>query len=167
MRSPMKATRAGGSLNLFFMEMIIVLLFFGIASAVILNAFAAADRVSGESGRLERMSFCAQSAAEIFSASGDLEDTAKRLFGDVPFGIPAADTSEGGSETLTVPLSEDCEYSPGDPPLFMTMSVSGEEYGGGRLKTLHITFEDENGGELYSIVSGAYLPAERTVSGNE
>ncbi len=44
MKSPIKAVPAGGRLNLFFMEMIIVLMFFSIASAVILNAFAASGR---------------------------------------------------------------------------------------------------------------------------
>lgn len=167
MKSPIKAVPAGGRFNLFFMEMIIVLLFFSIASAVILKTFAAADRTSGESGRLERMAFCAQSAAEIFSANGSLEDTAEKLFGDISPQILAVDTEEGGIEMLTLSLSESCEYSPDEPSVFMTASVSHEEYGGGLLKTLHIKFEDENGGELYSMTSGAYLPRERTVSGSE
>lgn len=159
MKSPIKAVPAGGRFNLFFMEMIIVLLFFGIASAVILNAFAASDRLSRESGRLERMSFCAQSAAEIFSSTGSLSETAEELFG-----LTVSDSDE-----IVVPLDDGCNYSvdsPENAALLMTMTVSEGETEG--LTEMHIVFtdgSDESGETLYEVRSGAYIPPKRTVSG--
>lgn len=154
MKSPIRAVPAGGRFNLFFMEMIIVLLFFGIASAVILNAFAASDRLSRESGRLERMSFCAQSAAEIFSETGSLSETAEKLFG----------LTETASDVMTVPLDDGCGYSPENAALLMTMTVSESETEG--LLEMHIAFTDggEGGEVLYEVRSGAYLPRKGSVN---
>lgn len=158
MKSPIKAVPAGGRLNLFFMEMIIVLLFFGIASAVILNAFAASDRLSRESERLERMSFCAQSAVEIFSETGSLSETVEKLFG----------LTETASDGITVPLDDSCNYSPENAALLMTMTVSEGETEG--LLEMHIVFTDgsgDSGETLYEVRSGAYIPPKRTVNGIE
>ena len=164
MKSPIKAVPAGGRLNLFFMEMIIVLLFFGIASAVILNAFAASDRLSRESGRLERMSFCAQSAAEIFSETGSLPQTLEKLFGSNSYDIRGADL-EGGeyASQVRLPLTEECAYSPENAELYMIMAVESEEPEG--LFKMYIVFTDGSDGEvLYEITAGAYLPRKGTVS---
>ncbi len=156
MDSPIKAKRAGTAFNLFFVEMMIVLLFFGIASAVILKTFVTADRISRESSRLEKMSFCAQTAAETFSRTGNLSETA-----EVMFGIKTDSVSE-----ITVPLDESCSYSPADSDLLLTMTVCGEEYDG-RLLELRISFSDKDGGVLYEVSSGAFVSAaftERTES---
>ena len=152
MRSPIKSKASGGRLNLFFLEMIIVLLFFSIASAVIMKTFVTADRVSRDSGRLERMSFCAQSAAEIFSDTGSISETAELLFG-----IKTEEATE-----ISVPVNNKCIYNPTDFSGYMTMSIVGSEYEG-RLLTLQITFTDEDGEVLYEIYSGSYRNEERTV----
>lgn len=159
MKSPIKAVPAGGRLNLFFMEMIIVLLFFGIASAVILNAFAASDRLSRESGRLERMSFCAQSAAEIFSETGSLPQTLEKLFGSNSYDI----RGDEYASQVRLPLTEECAYSPENAELYMIMAVESEEPEG--LFKMYIVFTDGSDGEvLYEITAGAYLPRKGTVS---
>ena len=159
MKSPIKAVPAGGRLNLFFMEMIIVLLFFGIASAVILNAFAASDRLSRESGRLERMSFCAQSAAEIFSKTGSLPQTLEKLFGSNSYDI----RGDEHASQVRLPLTEECAYSPENAELYMIMAVESEEPEG--LFKMYIVFTDGSDGEvLYEITAGAYLPRKGTVS---
>lgn len=164
MRSPMKSVPSGGKLNLFFMEMIIVLFFFSIASAVILNAFAASDRLSRESRRLERMTFCAQSAAEIFSETGSLPETLEKLFGSNSYDIRSTDLEGGGYfSRVELPLTEECAYSPENAELYMFVSVYSEEPGG--LSEMHIVFTDgSDGEELYEIMAGAYLPGKGTVS---
>lgn len=165
MRNPMKSVPAGGKLNLFFMEMIIVLFFFSIASAVILNAFAASDRLSRESGRLERMSFCAQSAAEIFSETGSLSETLEKLFGSNSYEILNIDLYGGGYYLdAKIPLTEDCAYSPENAELYMLVSVYSEEPDG--LSEMEIFFIDgsDSGEPLYEIRSGAYLPKKGMVS---
>ncbi len=146
MKSPVRPARGEGRLNLFFVEMIIVLLFFGIASAVILRTFAASDELSRESGRLERMSFCAQSAAEIFSETGSLPETAEKLFG-----IEAEDASK-----IVIPLDEKCGYSPTEAALYLTMTVT--DGSAENLSEISISFSEKDGDALYEIKSGAYLP---------
>ncbi len=154
MRSPIKAAPAGGRLSLFFVEMIIVLLFFSIASVTILRTFAASDSLSRESGRLERMSFCAQSAAELYSETGSLSQTAKELFG----------LDAENANVLIVPLNEQCMYSNSDASLYMSMTVAKGERDG--LSELHISFSDKSGETIYEIKSGAYLP-QKEDGGNE
>ncbi len=166
MKSPIKAVPAGGRLNLFFVEMIIVLMFFSIASAVILNAFAASGRLSRESGRLERMSFCAQSAAEIFSETGNLPQTLEKLFGSNSYDIRGGDLEGGGYDfQVRLPLTEECAYSTENAELYMLVSVSGEEPEG--LWKMNIAFMDGSGEVLYEICSGAYVPYERRSEANE
>lgn len=155
MRSPIKSVSRGGRLNLFLLEMIIVLLFFSIASAVILKAFVAADRMSAENMRLERMAFCAQSAAEIFSETGDIAETAEILF--------EIDSERfEGATRIDIPLDEKCGYSYlKDASLFMTMKITESEYEG-RFKAMNISFTDDEGNMLYEINAASYIP-ERTV----
>ena len=155
MRNPTKPLPDRGRLNLFLLEMIIVLLFFSIASAVILKTFVTADRISAENIRLERMAFCAQSAAESFSSTADLAETAEAVFGI------DSDKFENATR-IEIPLDDKCSYAYlTDAGIFMTMQIIGSEYDG-RLKTLHIFFKDKNGNMLYEINSAAYTP-ERTV----
>ncbi len=154
MRSPIKAAPAGGHLNLFFVEMIIVLLFFSIASVTILRTFAESDSLSRESARLERMSFCAQSAAELYSETGNLSETSKELFG----------IETENADTVIVPLDEQCRYSVSDASLYMNMTAVKGELDG--LSELHIAFSDKDGETVYEIKSGAYLP-EKEGGGNE
>lgn len=155
MRSPAKAFSHSGKLNLFLLEMIIVLLFFSIASAVILKAFVAADKISAENIRLERMAFCAQSAAETFSVTADLGETAEALFG-IEY-----DKFDGASR-IEIPLDEKCGYAyMTNSPISMTMQIVSTDYED-RLKVLHIFFKDNDGNMLYEINSAAYMP-EREV----
>ena len=155
MRSPAKSVSGGGRLNLFLLEMIIVLLFFSIASAVIIRTFVAADKLSTDNIRLERMSFCAQSAAEAFSETADIGKTASLLFG-----IDSADNRN--TTRIDIPLDEKCGYAyMKGSSLTMTMQLVSTDYDG-RLKNLRIFFTDKSGELLYEINAAAYTP-ERTV----
>lgn len=160
MRSPTKAMPANkGKLNLFLLEMIIVLLFFSVASAVILRAFVAADRISAENIRLERMAFCAQSAAESFSVTADIAETAEALFG-------IGHEKFENATRIEIPLDDKCEYSyMKEASVFMTMQITESKYEG-RLRILNISFKDDEGNILYEINAAAYVP-ERTVLSDE
>lgn len=165
MNSPTKSRAKAVRFNLFFLEMIIVLLFFGIAAAVILKSFAASGDLANRSRRTEAMAFCAQSAAEIFSKTGSLSQTVEDLFGSDTAEILHADLDDGGYiSEATIPLTESCEFSPQSPKIFMTVTETSEQYDGGVLKMLNIKFsdsEDDGGEELYAITSGAYIRQER------
>lgn len=150
MNSITKLRARGGRFNLFFVEMIIVLLFFAAATAIILRSFAAADRLARDSRRLENMSFCARSAAELYSANGSLSETAETLFG--------AEASAENASEITLPLSGDCRYSPADAEIFVTLTETTE---GGVLKILRVKFSDGSA-VLYEIEAG-YCPEKEGV----
>ena len=159
MRSPIKAVPQKGKLNLFLLEMIIVLLFFSIASAVILKAFVAADRMSAENIRLERMAFCAQSAAEVFSVTSDLGETVEAVFGIEREKLE-------NTTRIDIPLDDECRYSyMSDASVYMTMQITGTEYDG-RLRMMNISFKDDKGKLLYEVNTASYIP-ERTVLADE
>ncbi|MDE7289087.1 MAG: hypothetical protein K2N71_06265 [Oscillospiraceae bacterium] len=161
MKSPTKPRAKAVRFNLFFLEMIIVLLFFSIAAAVILNSFAVSNSLAKKSRRTEAMAFCAQSAAEIFSKTGNLSQTVEELFGSGSAEILNADLEDGDYiSEATVPLTESCEYSPQSPEIFVIMTETAERTEDGVLKTLSIKFENADKEELYKITSGAYIPDE-------
>ena len=168
MKSPIKPRAKAVRFNLFFLEMIIVLLFFSIAAAVILNSFSVSNGLAQKSRRTEAMAFCAQSAAEIFSETGDLSQTVEELFGNGSAEILSADLDDGSYiSEATIPLTESCEYSPQDPEIYIILTETAEQSNGGALKTLSIRFENTDKEELYKITSGAYIPDEREAGFNE
>lgn len=161
MKSPTKPRAKAVRFNLFFLEMIIVLLFFSIAAAVILNVFAASDRLAKKSKLTESMTFCAQSLAEIYSETGNLPQTVDELFGENTSEILCLDMEDGTHlSEISLFLGENCEISPQPSKIFLTLSESAERFDSGTLKTLYIKFEDTYNKELYQITSGAYIPKE-------
>ena len=81
MNKQIKSSPKRSNSHLFFVEMIIVLLFFVIACAVVMNMFVHSDKLSRESERLEKMTFYSQSAAEIYSETGSAAKITEMLFG--------------------------------------------------------------------------------------
>lgn len=152
MNDPMRTVRKRGRPNLFFMEMIIVLLFFSIASAVILRSFASADRLAEESRQTESISFFAQSAAEIYNADADISRTAEKLVSD---GFCVYGGASGPS-SATLLMDNDVK---------LEMSETPEEYDGGCLKILEMEFTDEQGNVIYRFRTGAYIPGRAVTDG--
>ncbi len=69
--------------SLTLIELLIMLLVFAFAAALCLQAFARADRISGESARLDSAVTLAQSAAEALKAnSGNFEKASACLGGE-------------------------------------------------------------------------------------
>ncbi|MGN1350875.1 MAG: type II secretion system protein [Anaerovoracaceae bacterium] len=102
--------------GLFLMEMIIVILFFSICSAICINVFAKARITADHSSDLNRAVVRAISAAEVYkSAEGDLKTTGELL--DDASGDDLEAVSVSGAALLA-------EY--GDMQLSLT------EQGGGR-----------------------------------
>lgn len=119
--------------GLFYIEMIIVLFFFMIASAVILKAFAAADEISKESDMLEHISLCSQTAAEKFALSGDASEAVKAAFG--------ADIGSGTA--AVIPIDEKCAYSV-DGGFEAAVTVHEEKL----VPVMEISFRKSGGKEL-------------------
>ena len=133
--------------NLFFIELIVVLLFFSFSSAVILGIFAAADHRQKHSDLTEKALICSQSLSEAFSVKGDFTEAAAIVFG------------EGAFDENSAEISLDSDMKPcedGDVALFM--QESHEETKAGRLSSLTFEFRTEDGLLFDPITCEAYFP---------
>lgn len=131
--------------NLFFIELLIVLLFFSFSVAVILKIFAAADYKQNYSTLTEKAVICAESIAESFSVSGNLSDTIALVFDT------EAEVIDG---VCRISLDDDLKpSSDGDMELVLFETVN--ETAAGILSELDMGFA-KNGNEIYSLECFAY-----------
>lgn len=133
--------------NLLFAEMIISLLFFILSFAVIIRVFAGADSLEREERRRERAAVCAQSLAEAYSVSGDAVKSLELALGVFP---------EERGERLEISLDEDLNPADGGE-ITLVLEESRNNSGAGDYSELEICFT-RNGGEIYSLKCGAYIP---------
>lgn len=134
--------------NLLFAEMIISLLFFILSFAVIIRVFAGADSLEREERRRERAAVCAQSLAEAYSVSGDAVKSLELALGEV---FPAQ-----RGERLEISLDEDLNPADGGE-ITLVLEENRNNSGAGDYSELEICFT-RNGGEIYSLKCGAYIP---------
>lgn len=138
------------SVNLFFAELIIALLFFSISGAVILQVFAAADKKAQLSAKRESAMLCAQSIAEVYSENGDVEKTVKTVFSnDVRL------DKQNGNYLLR--LDEKCKPSV-DGVINVEMTENRENTPSGEFLRLTVSFA-ENDEALFSLDCSAYIPS--------
>lgn len=130
--------------NVFFVEVIISLLFFSISGAVILQVFAAAEHRSRKSAELGKVILTAQSIAEIYSSTGDLQKSMETVFG------------EGYNTYDSLVLNSECEIDD-NGSINLVTAESRTNLSGGDISRLTLVFSTENT-ELYSISCAAYIP---------
>lgn len=134
--------------NLFFIELIIVLLFFSFSAAVILQIFAAADHKQRISDLTEKAVICAQSVAETFSVKGDVSETVALVF----------DTAYSSDKAAEIILSDDFAVSQnGEITLFLEQTDNKTDAGVLSSLNMSFMFRDE---ELYSLDCTSYIPDE-------
>ena len=131
--------------NLFYIELIIALMFFALASAAILNVFFAADKRQKLSTMTERSVICAQSLAEAYSVSGDIQFALENTFGS---GVEA----DGGRIMLNDTFFPDSSGS-----VLLVLSERSEATQAGVVKHLDMSFTSGQS-LLYSLSCCAYLP---------
>ena len=130
--------------NLFFIELIIILLFFSFSSAVILQIFAAADHRQEISDVTEGSVICAQSLAEVFSEKGNMDETVRLVL----------DTSVQGS-SAEIKLDESFKASDnGRITLMLNQSDITKE--AGVLSNLSMSFIFD-GEEIYYLTCASYI----------
>lgn len=141
--------------HLFFVEMIIVLLFFVISCAVVMNMFVHSDKLSRESERLEKMTFCSQSAAEIYSETGSTSKITEMLFGI------------STEENKAVNLKLDNDFSVSEEGALTLELIPENNSDREKFTAIEIRFSDNTDRVLYS-VKAAHIPMsdEGMVSGN-
>ena len=132
--------------NLFFVELIIVLLFFSFSAAVILQVFAAADERQRISSFTEKSVICAQSIAEVYSVSASLNETFCLVFGNEIIADDAESAVVYLDENLTPSLDAD---------ICLKFEQAVEESAAGYLYKLDMSFvlDDE---EIYAVTCYAY-----------
>lgn len=133
------------SANLFFAELIIVLLFFSISAAVILSVFAAADNKQKTASLTENSIICAQSLAECYSVNGDLSSSVALVFGEA--------FHSGEEVTLTLDEQMACSED-GAVQLSLAETVLSETEAG-RLSQLEMIFSYCET-QLYTLTCTAY-----------
>ena len=133
---------------LFFVEMIIVLLFFVISCAVVMNMFVHSDKLSRESERLEKMTFYSQSAAEIYSETGSTAKIAEMLFG--------VSSDNNGA----VSLSLDNGFDVAEKGSLILELIPEEKGDRENFTAIEIRFSDDTGAVLYS-VKAAHIPMSK------
>lgn len=132
--------------NLFFLELIIVLLFFSFSAAVILRIFAAADSRQKISGITEKSVICSQSIAEAFSVSGNLPDTLSIVF----------DTNNSYGENAEIVLDDDFEIDE-NGRIKLLLCQRDEPTAAGVLSHLEMSFSLEDK-EIFYLDCSAYIP---------
>lgn len=124
--------------SLTLMELLIMLLVFALAAALCLQAFAAADRISGHSAVLDRAVLEAQNAAETLKNCGGDYEAAADLYGG---------TWDGGSWRVEV---EDGHLTaaPQDSPHPLTgcALITVTDGDGNELYTLPVVWQKEGSG---------------------
>ncbi len=132
--------------NLFFVELIIVLLFFSFSAAVILQVFAAADERQKISSFTEKSVICAQSIAEVYSVSASLDEAVGVVLGN--------DIIADDAVSAVVYLDEN--FTPSlDADICLKLEQTVEDSAAGSLYRLDMTFVLDNE-ELYSVTCYAY-----------
>lgn len=146
---------------LLYAEMIIALLFFVISFAVIIRVFASADNVERKSRQRQSAALCAQSIAEAYSVSGDVQRAVSLALG--------ADLRDfSGSADIGL----DSGFYPADSSeIILRLLEQREQTAAGEYSELTIEFYDNyNESEVkdepvYSLKCGAYVSGGGVVIG--
>ena len=135
--------------NLFFVEIIIVLLFFFVSGAIVMKAFATAD-LRAKSSICENINLCTQSLCEGYSVKGNIEDTTALVFGE--------EFSADENGECIIYLSSDCKTVLGsDECIILELRERKERKASGELCFLTVTFRYD-GEEIISAEASSYAP---------
>ncbi len=155
-------------MNLFFIELIIVLVFLSISGTVVLKLFSSADLLAERTRLTEHAIMDVQSLAELYAVEGDMVKAADRLYGS----NWAEVTSDGKcmiclDEEMRPLFTPDARDNYGR--LYIEMS---EQRTRGKCGTYcemdaRVVLLSDGGGEVYSQTSSTYIPDIEGVDANE
>ncbi len=135
--------------NLFFIELIIVLLFFSFSAAVILQIFAAADKRQDNSDAVEKALICTQSLSEAFAVTGNLAETSEIVFGE-----GMGEFNENWTEIRLDSSMKPC----GNGEVILYMSQLSRKNEAGVLERLSFEFRTDEGQLIPKTICEAYFP---------
>lgn len=134
--------------NLFFIELMCVLLFFALSAAIILRVFVAADNKQKLGSLTERSIICAQSLAESYSVTGDISEAVMLVFG------AEVDDTKG---SVTVDLDSNMTISDNEVVMLQLTEISNAVDDAGRLSRMQMDFTTGET-KLFSLCCSAYIP---------
>lgn len=145
--SPLRGATARRS-TAFLTELLIVILFFSVASAVTIRMFAAAHDTSAQSERLHSAVIEAQSVAEVLRVEKDATAALAFLYGNV--------TQQ--DELFVVQF--DKSWQPVSSEGAYVLSVAQEDIAqaGGDMLTFEIHIATAQGETIYRLETGSYTP---------
>ena len=136
---------------LLYAEMIIALLFFVISVAVIIRVFASADSLERRSRQRQSAALCAQSIAEAYSVSGDVQKAVS-----LALGVDLRDFS-GIAE-----IGLDSGFYPAESSeVLLRLDEQKQSTDAGAYSELVVEFYDNYSDDselIYSLKCGAYVP---------
>ena len=146
-------------LNLFFIELIIILLFFSISGAVVLKLFASADIIEEKSFLTGHAVMNVQSLSEIYAGTGDMRRASDELFGsgwytEDPDGVITICLDNEMKPLLT----EDARRNYGRVNIVLDETRTKGNCGELCSMTGKVYLLGEGGTEIYSQVCSAYIP---------
>ena len=143
--------RISVQVNSFFIEIILVILFFAISVTVTLQLFVAANNRAQQSSDLSVAVIQAENIAEqVFSLSSPDQ---------LPAALKTARQETDG--TYRIGYDKDWKQTSGDPRYVVNVSLKETPSAGGTMVGADIAVRRQNGGkEIYRLSSAKYLPKQ-------
>ncbi len=146
-------------MNLFFIELIIVLLFFSLSGTVVLGLFAAADKTALKSSLSERAVMCVQSLSEIYATNGDMKKTTDEYFSGASYFMESDDRCMICLDEEFRPLyTEDAREQFGRISIFMEENTEKTAHGTYSELSVQLFLMIDEPDEIYSHTCSAYIP---------
>ncbi len=148
----MKQKSSAKHISSFFIEIILVVFFFSIACAILVQIFGKAYTSNNEADKINSAITKGQNISEVFSSKGDIKGTFSTVFGDTK-------SLTENTKTYTATFNKKWESANKDIFYSVIITPATEKTDSGNIKTAII--EIYNKGELlFSTVSSKYLSGE-------
>lgn len=138
--------------NSFFIEIILVVFFFSIACAILIQVYAKAFEQNLEAEKINSATLKGQSISEVFSSSGDVKKTLTTVFGDKKYTSTLDDT-------FKLNFDKDWNLSTNNIYYCVIIKTTTNSTSSGKLSIANIEILNKSE-PLFSITSSSYLPLE-------
>ena len=145
--------------NTFFVELMIVVLFFSISGAVVLRMFASADSLSKANSTAAKCVMTIQSVSEIYAGNGDMKKTIDEYFGPGAYYTSSDDSCMVTLGEDMKPLyTEDARKRFGRASIWFSETTEQGAHGRYSELSSRLFLLFNGADEVYSQTSSAYLP---------
>ena len=148
----LKNSSSSRQISSFFIEIILVVLFFAISCSILVKVYAKAYEQNTKTNQINSATLNGQNLSQSFSGCGDIKLSLENVFGE-DFSANIKD------DTATLNFDNDWNISDFNAKYSLTINTSSKEYFSGVLKVanIDISYNDES---IFSTTSSRYLPNE-------